>query len=74
LLCAPARTERAATRADIFRLLSNAPRDEARNAESRDAEPHAMLPRDDDFGVVVAKDDDVSLQGARARRRASGNF
>jgi hypothetical protein len=58
---------------DIFRQLSNAPRAEGRDAEGRNAESHAVLPRDDDFGVVVANDDDDSLLGARARRRASGN-
>jgi hypothetical protein len=64
---------RSAIKSEIFRLLSNAPRAEGRDAEGRNAEPHAVLPRDDDFGVVVANDDDDSLLRARARRRASGN-
>jgi hypothetical protein len=52
------RSAMASVMSDIFRLLSNAPRAEGRDAGGRNAEPHAVLPRDDDFGVVVAEDDD----------------
>jgi hypothetical protein len=49
----------ASVRPAVFRLLSTAPRAEGRDAEGRNAEPHAVLPRDDDFGVVVAENDDA---------------
>jgi hypothetical protein len=55
----PVRSAMASVMPDVFRLLSNAPRAEGRDAEGRNAEPHAVLPRDDDFGVVVAENDDA---------------